>query len=436
MAFFHAETDEVKYSLEFKKCLTELAHRLSDARDPKEIGINALMAACEFYDADWCGVLDVDVKMEYWMPLWWYDRKTAGMTETALAEQGVNGIFPNWKKALEENYPIIVTDMEDIRETRPEEYAICKEMRTRSLLAVPYCKRERGFMLLRNASRYKDKPEFLRILSYVLVSEINEQKRLDRMKLKASDNSAWKDADVEVNFFGGMEIRTAQGTLDEAALKSPLSGRLLFLLMMNRDRAMPARMIAEKLWPDVESDDPGGKVRALTYRFRKTFQLLAQDDEELLVTTSNGYRINPELKIRTDYEQFESIIREAAHLAFDSQKIVQLKKAIALYRGSLFPSGAAEHWQMGYASRYRMMYLDAVNDLLKMLYSEGDFKTLHDYAAMAENVEPGCPNIIFWTIKAFWKQGAVTIARHHLEAAKSLLLAEEYQVLEGLMAAG
>lgn len=76
------EDESSIYIKAFFECLTELERKLHVIKEPKEIGLSALVAACEFYDADWCGVLDVDIKLKLWMPFWWYNRKTGGMTAT------------------------------------------------------------------------------------------------------------------------------------------------------------------------------------------------------------------------------------------------------------------------------------------------------------------------------------------------------------------
>ena len=141
----------------------------------------------------------------------------------------------------------------------------------------------------------------LQIMANILVAEINEQKLLDRMK--AESGSMDSGAEIIINLFGGLEIITKKGTLSEAEIKSPLACKLLVLLLMNRHRAMSGREIADALWPDADYTDPTGKLRTLLYRFRATFRLIS--DKELIVTVPSGYRINSDLSIRTDYEDFE-----------------------------------------------------------------------------------------------------------------------------------
>lgn len=309
-----AEVEEAQheYAVALQKCLIDLANEVYGVTDPKDISQRVLRQACIFYDADWCGMFDVDRMLKLLVPFWWYNRATGGMTKTKLDDSGVYGDFTRWMDALNTNTPIHVDDIEKIKESNPEEYAVYSKQEVRSILAVPYHKREKGFLLLRNPKRHGDKPEMLQIMANILVAEINEQKLLERMKAESENMDT--SAEIVINLFGGLEIITSKGTLSEAEIKSPLACKLLVLLMMNRHRSMTGRELADALWPDADYTDPTGKLRTLLYRFRTTFRLLS--DKELIVTSANGYRINSELSIRTDYEDFERTC-EVSKKAYD-----------------------------------------------------------------------------------------------------------------------
>ena len=328
--------------------------------------------------------------------------------------------------ALNANTPIYVDDIEKIKESNPEEYAVYSKQEVRSILAVPYHKREKGFLLLRNPKRHGDKPEMLQIMANILVAEINEQKLLERMKAESENMDT--SAEIVINLFGGLEIITNKGTLSEAEIKSPLACKLLVLLMMNRHRSMTGRELADALWPDADYTDPTGKLRTLLYRFRTTFRLFS--DKELIVTSANGYRINSELSIRTDYEDFERTC-EVSKKAYDRyQKKELLCKAVKLYRGKLFPTGSGEHWLLACNSKYHLQYLAIVEELMTQLNTEKNYSMMHEYAMMAVSVEPDNPTVLFWLIVALRKHGAIDMAKEHLESARIRLLNEEYQELE------
>lgn len=52
------------FSYEFERCLIELADEVYGLSKPKEIAQKVLRKACEFYDADWCGIFDADMMLK------------------------------------------------------------------------------------------------------------------------------------------------------------------------------------------------------------------------------------------------------------------------------------------------------------------------------------------------------------------------------------
>ena len=57
-----SEEDEAQheYAVALQKCLIDLANEVYGVADPKDISQRVLRQACIFYDADWCGMFDVD----------------------------------------------------------------------------------------------------------------------------------------------------------------------------------------------------------------------------------------------------------------------------------------------------------------------------------------------------------------------------------------
>ena len=86
------EDEDTLYAKAFEKCLTELAAEVYGIHEPFEIAQRTLRTACEFYEADWCGMFDADMMLDLWRPFWWYNRLTGGMTTTQLEEGHVKDI--------------------------------------------------------------------------------------------------------------------------------------------------------------------------------------------------------------------------------------------------------------------------------------------------------------------------------------------------------
>ncbi len=426
-----AEDEGTTYAKAFQTCLTELANEVYGNTDPFDISQRVLRATCDFYDADWCGMFDADMMLDLWMPFWWFNRKTGGMTETQLQQGSVMGSFERFRQMIENNTAVYQSNIENIRETHPEEYSLFVSQDVKSFMAVPYSRRERGIIFLRNPKRFSGRQEMLRISSNILIQEINEQKHLDRLKLNAASADLRKDADVLVNLFGGIEVMTEQGKLVEAEMNSAVCSKLFVFLMLNRQRAIPASVLCETIWADKEYENPISNLRSTLYRLRNMFDLLFEGD--IIVTSKNGYRINPDIKIHADFEHFEKLCNSMTPFMPKESKINILKEAVEIYDGKLFPSGDGELWLISYTTHYRMMYHKAVQELMKLLNEVGDYQTMQEYSMMAVQVEPDNMKFIYWLVVALRENGAVDRVKQHLDSAKARLLEEEYRELERML---
>lgn len=423
------DNEELVYLQDFQASVTSLANEVYGYSEPKEIALCTLKKACEFYDADWCGVFDVDLMLNIWMPFWWYDSEDGWLADLLIDKQnGITGEIHRFLVALEKNIHLFMADREEVKDVSTEEYNLYSKSLVKSFLAVPYSKREKGFLFLRNPHKYCDRPEFLQVMANILVQEINEQKLLDRMTAEACPECKENGNGLIINLFGGLSICGERGKMTEAEMKSPLCARMLVLLLMNRKRGMSAREISDALWPDKDYDNPTRNLRSLLFRLRATLRVITNVD--LIITTPNGYRINPDLNIKTDFEEFEKICENRNSLIDTASKITELSKAVKLYQGKLFPLGGSEHWLMPHNSRYSIMYLTVLDELMELLHSEKKYSLMYDYAMLAVSVEPDSPITIYWLIVALRKHGAADMAKKHLESAKLRLLEEEYRELE------
>lgn len=187
--------------------------------------------------------------------------------------------------------------------------------------------------------------------------------------------------------------------------------------------------INSALWPD-EYADPEAvsrNIRGCIYRFRRAFSLIS--DYPLIESTPNGYRVNPQLNIITDAQQFDRLYDVAMQPALIGRKVDLLKKVISLYRGPLFQSACDEHWIIGQVSYYRLHYIDAVNELLSTLASAKDYSSVREYAAEAIRIMPGNLKAYYWLIISLYYGGTIELARDELALSKSVLTADEYDTL-------
>lgn len=65
------DTENVQCALDFENTMNNLETQLYYRHlPPKEVALRVMEAACKFYDADWCGLIQVDLDLGLWKPLW------------------------------------------------------------------------------------------------------------------------------------------------------------------------------------------------------------------------------------------------------------------------------------------------------------------------------------------------------------------------------
>lgn len=120
-----------RYSMEIERTFAELQKGLALCYDPKEVALNAMRVATEFYDADWCGIFEVDLELGLFTPFWWYNRQLGAMSRTLVSEFEVMN-YQRWKDSLVNHTAMVITDIEEVRDTYPEEYELYSRVQAKS----------------------------------------------------------------------------------------------------------------------------------------------------------------------------------------------------------------------------------------------------------------------------------------------------------------
>ena len=415
-----------RYSMDIERTFAEVQKGLAVCYDPKEIALNVMRVATEFYDADWCGIFEVDLELGIFSPFWWYNRELGAMAQTLSKEIEVLE-YQRWIDSLKNHTAMVIEDAEAVRENYPEEYGLYHRLQVKNLMAVPFWKGPLGFLVLRNPKRYTKQTSFLRMLNYVVVNSLSEYFMIETSKLTLTSPRITNDNDVYISLFGEMKIIGPKGVLTESELKSPKISRLLVYLLLSKKNGVSPREMADAIWPDEDADCVCKNFKGLIYRLQQAFSLIS--DKRLVESTPNGYQLNPKLNITTDFRLFELKKTNAINAPTAEQKIELLKKAVNLYAGSFFHTAASEHWIIATAVNYQHQYIAAVGELLKTLFDERDYASVHHFSAKALKFEPHSEDVYFWMIRSLVRIGHTEMARGELRTAQAKLFDEEYDVL-------
>lgn len=427
--FNKSQQEYDQYCRELERTLSALEAALHVSDDPEEIAMMAMKTACDFYQADWAGFLEVDMDLGLWSPAWWYNTAPNDQTMDYLNEFESAEFLHRWVVAMRENNAIIIPNVETLKIEWPDEYAVLKRMEAESIIGVPVKPRPTGFLVIRNPKRYLEHSSMLQMLAFVVLTNFNEKKLLDSAKMALSPEAIESDKDIIINFLGSMEIITSKGILREQDFKAPKSSRVVTYLLLHRRATHPPLEIASALWPNdiADPDTISGNIRGQIYRFRQAFSLISE--YQLVESTPNGYRINPELRIMTDLQQFDKLWDSISYATATSKKVDLMKQAVEIYRGPLFENASDEHWITSMVNNYNLKYVGLVNELLLKLAEAEDYSGVQKYAAQSLEIVPGNVKARYWLIYATYHLGTVELARTEIERSRRDLTAEEYTLL-------
>lgn len=362
------DTENVQCALDFENTMNELETQLYYRHlPPKEVALRVMEAACKFYDADWCGLIQVDLDLGLWKPLWWHNECQEDKTTILTNEFESSEFLDRWVKAVRRGTPMVVSDAEDVKDTYPDEYRLYERLGIKSVLAIPLEPRQIALIAVRNPQRYTHQTSMLKLLAYVLLAAYNDKRMADSLSMAFSPENIKSSHDVFISLFGELKIHTSHGVLPESDLKSPKISRLLTFMLLSNKKALSSLEIVQEIWPEEleDKDEPGKKVKQLVYRLRQAFSIIS--DEQLILSTPSGYQFNPDLHITTDFQRFDELCIAAAKATSAINKVRLLEKAASLYQGKLLSAANGEHWLVHYANRYHLAFMSTVNELLKQL---------------------------------------------------------------------
>jgi len=352
--FEQYDKEFVTYCIEQEETLTKLESEIHSLSEPEDTVMKTLRTACAFHAADWAGIIYVDVELGVTSTGWWHNPDPKIKSLQKLEE--FENFFPmeTWQNAVKTRQPVIVQDLNEVAKTSPQEYQTYKRLGVETMIALPFGPKPLGFLVIRNPTRYKTFTGAGRGFAYICHRALAQKRTIDRIKMALTPEEIKSDKDIIINFFGDLEIITQDGIWKEHDFNSPKCIRAVAFVILHGKSSHSALAIAEALYPEenIDVEIINKNIRGYMYRFRKSFELICK--HKLVDYTSNGYKINTTLNIKTDIQQFENIWEQIQQDIPITHKVHLLKRAIKLYKGAVFQSASGDHWLVGIATEFKM----------------------------------------------------------------------------------
>jgi DNA-binding SARP family transcriptional activator len=189
---------------------------------------------------------------------------------------------------------------------------------------------------------------------------------------EAPPAAAQTEASLSVYMLGSFRV-----IVNDRLVDSWPSGRgrsVLKYLLAHRARPAPRDVLMDLFWPEADPESARNSLNVAIHGLRQAFRAL---DEIAVVLFENGaYRLNPDLTIWLDVEEFERHIQAACQLEESGQlsaAMTEYEVAIGLYNDDFLLDDPYEDWPVLTRERLRVMYLEALDRLGRIYFAQGQF---------------------------------------------------------------
>lgn len=385
----------------------------------------------KFFDGDWIGLIDFDLSMGVWSTKYFYNESTGSTSNTLIKEAECTEQAASWVMAIQNNEPIIIEDIEDIRDSAPAEYEMYKRLKVESVIAVPYRNNGAGLLVVRNPKRFKTNYVALNIMSYIITTELTSLRRRQNISRITVDYDPKTYEEVQIRLFGDMQIIGKDIELTKSDMAEPIRF-LIAYLAMNPGKAV----CCEKL-----NDLYGQKVgswKNLVYKFRtkwKNARILDDGDNQLIETTECGYTLNKNMNIFVDGIHVKEMMKTIEDTSDVKAQLEMLRKFMAMYRGEFLQDETFDNqFKQEYTNAFNADFIGKMDKLLELLYSQRQFQALIGYSMDILKIYPGSVNVYAWRMAAYKQLGQMDVVRSDYAAAKQIFDEAEIRMLDEKLA--
>ena len=413
---------EIQCAADIVDALTEVEIALHGVTDSKVIGEMVMKTICDFYQAQYVGIMELDIDMDAWFPGWCIDANGDSISYMLTQSDYVLRV-PTWYEAYKNNDVIVLESIPEMTDLSAEEMEFYKALHAEAFLGCPFYKRSKGFVAVMNPQRHLGQTALLRLLTYVLMMELNEYKMMQSLMARAKGYDIFEENEVRIDVLGEFKIRTITGilTIDDFSTDEI---EVLIWMALNPKKTYNAKNLNEQVW-ECQSAEDGQKARRAFSRIRNHPKNLTGNP--LIERASAGYRFNPALKVISDVQVFDRLVKESKDVSDLIIEKAILENLIFLYKGELQRTVKELQWMALIRHHYEAEYLKVLNRLLKIYLDDNEYVRLHEYANQSLVLAGNNSVAYYWKIMAYRKVGKFENAVRLEEIAEKCLDKEVYE---------
>jgi DNA-binding SARP family transcriptional activator len=179
-------------------------------------------------------------------------------------------------------------------------------------------------------------------------------------------------ADLAVRVLGPLEVRVGGREIERWRGRK---GNLLlaYLLLRRHGPPIASDALASAFWPDATPEVSRNRLHVTMHTLRADLRMASPI---AVVEFDRGYRVNPELSVRLDTEQFQIAAARGAEAeaAGDAEAALHAYGAASdRYRGDLLGDHPFEDWTLLPREHYRVRHLELLGRMAQLAFDTGRY---------------------------------------------------------------
>ncbi|MBP5159072.1 MAG: winged helix-turn-helix domain-containing protein [Lachnospiraceae bacterium] len=228
---------------------------------------------------------------------------------------------------------------------------------------------------------------------------------------------------IVVKTFGGFSMSYGENSISDQDNRSKKTWTIIEYLIANHSRSITQTQLISLLWSDDSMGDaPENALKTCLHRAREVLDKLGTGFSGKLILHKRGiFSWNPDAKITTDFDEFESHCQLATVGSTpEDEKLAHFKAAIDLYKGDFLPKCSDDDWAIPIITYYHTLYVNSVHSYITLLESKEMYQEIVDCCCFATNIDPYDEQIHYFFILALYKLGKQQAALDRYDSVLNL----------------
>ena len=187
---------------------------------------------------------------------------------------------------------------------------------------------------------------------------------------------------------------------------------LMQFLTAHRHRSVLRDELIVAVWPDVDEDNGRHRLHQAVYELRRILHSI-DPDRSPVVCIEGGYRVDHEVPIWVDVEEFDDLVSAASRCfaARRSDEAIDVgRRALNLYRGDFLGQATCADWATAERSRLRARFVQLSIHLGELLAGRGDHAAALAVVDPVLSMEPWNEDATVVTMRCHARSGARSMA--------------------------